>query len=340
MRVSVIIPCHDGLPYLGQAIRSLLGQTAPPAEILVIDDRSGDGSGALAARFGPPVRVFRVDFGHACRARNFGWQRATGDALMFLDADDVLHPTALAHLSAALARHPDRVVLGNWHRLERREGHWRERPPSWPPLRPLRNWTQAWLEGRYFPPCSVLWSRPALSRAGGWDERITINQDGHLMLRAHLAGVRVARARRSKSYYRRPAAGESSLSSRRLSDAGIAGQVATMADLIARFRRAGQLGSHRVAFFNALGRLEAEAGNHALVPKIAALRAEVAPGRLQWQLHRLNAGGSAALRRQGQRLARRLSLARAVPSPVVRYGEAERAPPATASEVRLQLHVL
>lgn len=100
--VSVVIPCFNGERHLSAALASALAQTRPAAEILVIDDGSTDGSAALAAAFGPPVRVVRQRNQGESVARNRGFDLARGDWIAFLDADDVWHPDKLAAATALI----------------------------------------------------------------------------------------------------------------------------------------------------------------------------------------------------------------------------------------------
>jgi len=86
--VSVVIPVFDGERFLGPAIESVLGQTRPPEEVLVVDDGSTDGSAAVAAKFGGRVRLLRQANQGAAAARNLGVSAAVGTWLAFLDADD------------------------------------------------------------------------------------------------------------------------------------------------------------------------------------------------------------------------------------------------------------
>lgn len=107
--VSVVIPSHDGLPLVLDAVDSALSQTLPPAEIVVVDDGSRDGTAeAIAERFGshPEVKVLRGQFGSAAAARNAGWRAATRPWIAFLDADDVWFPEKLATAAAALDTFP------------------------------------------------------------------------------------------------------------------------------------------------------------------------------------------------------------------------------------------
>ena len=223
MRVSVVIPCHDARPYLAQAVGSALAQGPPPHEVIVVDDGSTDGSGELAGRLAAAspgvVRFFAEPSGNAAATRNLGALAATGEALMFLDADDVLGPGTLAALSAALP--VDGAAAGPWLRLEQDGGQWVARPPTCVPRRPDQNPLDAWLRGWYCPPCAVLWTREAFEHVGRWDEHCRLNQDGDLMMRALAADVPLNVTERGVSFYRRPPAGETSLSTAGPTRAGL-----------------------------------------------------------------------------------------------------------------------
>jgi glycosyltransferase involved in cell wall biosynthesis len=104
--VSTIIPCYNGEPYLAEAIESVLAQTQPPREVIVVDDGSTDGTREVAARFTGAVRYRRQPRGGAARARNHGLELATGALLAFLDADDLWAPDKLERQVAALDADP------------------------------------------------------------------------------------------------------------------------------------------------------------------------------------------------------------------------------------------
>jgi hypothetical protein len=92
--VSVVIPCWNQGPYLGEAIESVLGQRYPELELVVVDDGSEDNSYEVAARY-PGVRRLRQPKGGVASARNHGLAETSGDYVVFLDADDRLLPNAL-----------------------------------------------------------------------------------------------------------------------------------------------------------------------------------------------------------------------------------------------------
>jgi glycosyltransferase involved in cell wall biosynthesis len=126
--VSVIVPVRDGERYIGEAIDSILAQTAPPSEVLVVDDGSRDGTAAIVSRYEPPVRCIRRDRAGAAQAINDGLAQARGDAIAFLDADDVWAPRKLELQLAALEREPELdLVFGHVEQFHSPELDERER---------------------------------------------------------------------------------------------------------------------------------------------------------------------------------------------------------------------
>lgn len=94
-RFSVIIAVYNGATTLARAIDSVLHQTYPPHELIVIDDGSRDDTANVARAYGERVRyMYQANAGVAA-ARNVGAQAACGDWLAFLDADDWYYPERL-----------------------------------------------------------------------------------------------------------------------------------------------------------------------------------------------------------------------------------------------------
>ncbi len=106
-RFSVVIPAYDSAGTLARAIESVLCQTEPAFEILVVDDASPDDTARVVAAYGERVRYLRRERNAGVSAaRNFGAQQARGDWLAFLDADDWYYPTRLAAHAAWLREDP------------------------------------------------------------------------------------------------------------------------------------------------------------------------------------------------------------------------------------------
>lgn len=203
MKVSVVIPCYNGEEYIGQAIGSVLEQSHPAHEIILVDDGSTDRSVEIALNFGEHVKVLSKGGGGAANARNFGADYASGEAIMFLDADDVLGPDVIKHLTTQLKKNPEGVVACPWFRLQKIENSWFKRPRSCFPLGDNQDHLSGWLTGWWHPPCSVLWSRSAYKKTGGWDPLAYVNDDGDLMMRALVDGINLEITNKGASFYRR-----------------------------------------------------------------------------------------------------------------------------------------
>ena len=111
MKLSVIIPCYNAGSYLSQAVSSIRNQkTAFPltTEIIVIDDGSTDG--CVDKLQGSDLKILHQDHQGTSAARNYGMKEATGEYLLFLDADDVLVPDAVESLYQGLLQQEGSVV--------------------------------------------------------------------------------------------------------------------------------------------------------------------------------------------------------------------------------------
>ncbi len=92
-KISVIIPAYNACKFIAEAIESVLNQTFPAHEIIVVDDGSTDGTGEFVEKqFGDKVKVIRQENKGQGAARNAGIKVATGNIFQFLDADDLLLP--------------------------------------------------------------------------------------------------------------------------------------------------------------------------------------------------------------------------------------------------------
>ena len=114
-RVGVVIPSYNSAEFLEETVNSVLAQTVPVAEIVVIDDASPDDDsyaiGQRLAEMHPTVTSIRQDNGGAAAARNAGFAHLNTDFVIFLDADDRLTPDAVAHHLEGFAKHPDTVLV-------------------------------------------------------------------------------------------------------------------------------------------------------------------------------------------------------------------------------------
>ena len=102
---SVIIPVKNGERFVGEAIDSLLRQSAVPDEIIVIDDGSTDTTAEILDRYNDAITAYRTSGVGASAARNIGIRKATGEFIAFLDCDDIAHPERLEKQKTILDTH-------------------------------------------------------------------------------------------------------------------------------------------------------------------------------------------------------------------------------------------
>jgi hypothetical protein len=110
--VAAIVTCHNYGRFLAEAIDSVLAQSYPELEMVVVDDGSTDESAAVAGRYADRgVRYVRRAHGGAGAARNAGLQATSAALIAFLDADDAWLPHRVAVGVAHLARHPEAALV-------------------------------------------------------------------------------------------------------------------------------------------------------------------------------------------------------------------------------------
>lgn len=123
--VSVVIPCYRCSDTIGAAVASIAAQTLPPAEVLLVEDGSGDGTLEALRKVEAAypqgwVKVVAMPGnGGPSRARNAGWQQAGQDYIAFLDADDTWAPAKLELQMQALRADPQIALIA--HRMQVRE---------------------------------------------------------------------------------------------------------------------------------------------------------------------------------------------------------------------------
>lgn len=109
-RVSVVIPAYNHAGFLAQAVDSVLAQTYPDVELIVLDDGSTDDTPRVLEKYASRFRwESQANMGQAATL-NKGWGMARGEILGYLSADDYLHPDAAARAVDALERRPDAVL--------------------------------------------------------------------------------------------------------------------------------------------------------------------------------------------------------------------------------------
>lgn len=115
LTVSVVIPVHNGMPHLPATIESVLGQTRPADEVVVLENGSTDGTAEWLDAHAPEgVRVVRQEsLVDAATNWTDAIRLASGDLIKLVCADDVLEPTALQAQAAQLVKHPAAVLAAS-----------------------------------------------------------------------------------------------------------------------------------------------------------------------------------------------------------------------------------
>ena len=203
--VSVLMPCYNAERWIGAALDSVLRQTWPAVEVIVVDDGSTDGSLAVAERYAPRgVRIESRANRGAAAARNAALRLATGDFLQYLDADDLLAPDKIERQMTGLAgRHRDDVASGRWARFQDDPESAAFGPyPNARDLSGLELLQVNFEEGCMMHPAAWLVPRSVADRAGEWNESLTLNDDGEYFARVALAAHGVHFVPEARSYYR------------------------------------------------------------------------------------------------------------------------------------------
>jgi glycosyltransferase involved in cell wall biosynthesis len=112
LTVTTIIPAYQASRTIGRAVESVIGQTRPSDEILVVDDGSRDDLKAALEAYRPRVTLIRKPNGGAASARNLGIDLAGGDLIAFLDADDYWEPNKLERQVGIFESHPEVGATG------------------------------------------------------------------------------------------------------------------------------------------------------------------------------------------------------------------------------------
>jgi glycosyltransferase involved in cell wall biosynthesis len=178
---AVIIPVYNGSKHLAETLESVLAQTLPPQEIIVIEDGSPKPSAEVVAKY-PTVRYVLQKNAGVSRSRNHGASLATADWLCFLDQDDLILPNHLEQVSEAVAaNHAIDVCYGGRLILSNSANGWttsRAVPP--PAVAELRS---VLLHRCPFPPSGICIRKSAFTESSGFLSRYDLAEDWECWVR-------------------------------------------------------------------------------------------------------------------------------------------------------------
>lgn len=178
--VSVVIPCYRQGRFVAEAIESVLLQTYPALEIIVIDDGSPDDTATVVAQY-PTVRYVYQQNQGVSAARNTGLKRACGRYVNFLDADDRLLANALETGARYLDANPGWAFVAGKHRVISEDGSFFPGPKQ-PAV--IRDYYRELMEHNFIG-ChnSVMYRRDVLLSVGGFDQTLRAGEDWDMYLR-------------------------------------------------------------------------------------------------------------------------------------------------------------
>jgi glycosyltransferase involved in cell wall biosynthesis len=178
--VSVVIPCYNQAHFLGEAIESVLAQSYPHFEIVVIDDGSTDDTSEVAGRY-PGVRCSRQHNQGLSAARNSGLRHSEGEYLVFLDADDRLLPEALAAGLECLKSYPGCAFASGRYSFIASDGSFLKQPRG---RLVEKDSYVALLKRNYIGvPAVVIYRRAVFASIGGFDTSVDASADADVYLR-------------------------------------------------------------------------------------------------------------------------------------------------------------
>jgi glycosyltransferase involved in cell wall biosynthesis len=178
--VTAAIPVRDGEAYLAEAIESVLAQSRPCGQVIVVDNGSSDRSAEIAAGFGPPVEVVSEPRPGIGAARNAARRAARGDYFAFLDADDIWEAEKTALQLAAFEANPGlQLVFGHVRQFVSPDLDVEEADGLRVPADPQ--------PGQYIG--AMLARREAVESIGPWPQDVRVSDGLTFLLRARELGL-------------------------------------------------------------------------------------------------------------------------------------------------------
>ena len=180
--VSVVVPTRDRRKLLSETVQSIVDQECADWELIIVDDASTDDTARYLDTLTDPRMRWTIHDAvqGVAAARNTGLGLATHELVMFVDDDDLLRPTAIAHLRDALIRHPDALAVSGACRLFHENGDscrvYRAATPS------LRSIWRELLFGWWSNSGQNMYRTAVVRAIGGFDVGLRVAEDRELWL--------------------------------------------------------------------------------------------------------------------------------------------------------------
>jgi glycosyltransferase involved in cell wall biosynthesis len=203
--VSVLIPLYNKVDYFKETLQSVLNQTYPNIEIIIVDDGSTDGSLDLVKKYlSEKIIIFEQKNKGASAARNKAFELSKGDYIQYLDADDILDKSKIEEQVKVLAKHPNCLTIAQGYEMVIMKDGQKKMTQR---KRLTKDYSDhktfifdeileaalvhSWLIPRYF-----------IEKAGGWNEDISIFDDRDFYLRLVPLAVGIIFSDKAVCYYR------------------------------------------------------------------------------------------------------------------------------------------
>jgi glycosyltransferase involved in cell wall biosynthesis len=183
-KVSAIIPVYNCERYVTAAIESVLAQTYPVHEIIIVDDGSTDGTRAVLEPYIGRIRYMRQEKRGVAAARNNGIVHASGDFIAFLDADDLWLPDKLQLQMDFLCHHPQYGLVYSDMKTFDETGILHESVKIWLNMSPPSGWIFKELFAETLFACdATVFAKACVDRVGYFDESLAVGEDYNMWLR-------------------------------------------------------------------------------------------------------------------------------------------------------------
>jgi glycosyltransferase involved in cell wall biosynthesis len=181
MTVAVIIPVFNQSQFLAETIASVLAQTRPADEIIVVDDVSTDNPASIVSKFKNVQLLVHSKNQHVAAARNTGLKHCSTSHVVFLDGDDRLLPDALKAGLACFAARPEYAFVYGGHREISEGGS----VISSDIYRPIKGdpYTSLLCRNPAGPPATAMFRRDCALAVGGYDDTLRLWEDYDIYLR-------------------------------------------------------------------------------------------------------------------------------------------------------------
>jgi glycosyltransferase involved in cell wall biosynthesis len=205
--VSVIIPVYNSKLFIRETINSILNQTFPSIEIILVDDGSTDGVSSLFPEFEVHnIKCISTNNYGASHARNVGLKASKGNYIQYLDSDDILAPNKIAlQIEDLLSNNAD-ISFCKWSNFK----------TNIDPSKPFKFWNVNYsnctngielltcfgMDNWFIPIFSWLTKRELILKAGLWNESISNNDDGEFFTRVLVHAQRLSSVNEILAFYR------------------------------------------------------------------------------------------------------------------------------------------